>query len=136
MEKKNNIICILILTIYNTLWMLCMYKNPANTRRYLDVNSTSFERCRCQMDVKTTLCVYWEGQVWDQFLWPFLTKYNQILVQLSPITTRAEEVKPANSSTIVRWLQHCPNAPLPLVFLASRRRQPHVSYVQVDLTKV
>ena len=34
--------------------------NPANTRRCFDVNSTSFERYERQMDVETTLCAYWE----------------------------------------------------------------------------
>ena len=32
----------------------------ANTRRYLDVDLTTFERYGRQMDVKTTLCAYWE----------------------------------------------------------------------------
>ena len=32
---------------------------PVSTRRYLDVDSTVFERYGRQMDVKTTLCGYW-----------------------------------------------------------------------------
>ena len=34
-------------------------KNPVNTRRYLDVDSTSFERHGRRMNVKITLCAYW-----------------------------------------------------------------------------
>ena len=34
-------------------------KDPVNTRRYLDVHSTSSERYGCQMDVETTLFAYW-----------------------------------------------------------------------------
>ena len=41
--------------------------NPDNTRRYLDVNPTSFERYGRQMDVKTTLCAYWERSNEIQF---------------------------------------------------------------------
>ena len=33
-------------------------ENAGNTRRYFDVDSTSFERYGRQMDVKTTLCAY------------------------------------------------------------------------------
>ena len=36
-----------------------LYKFLVNTRRYLDVNSTFFERNGRQMSVKTTLCSYW-----------------------------------------------------------------------------
>ena len=32
---------------------------PVNTRRYLDVDSTSFERYGRQMDVKTMLCAFY-----------------------------------------------------------------------------
>ena len=32
---------------------------PVNTRRYLDVDSTFFERYGRQMDVKTTVCLLW-----------------------------------------------------------------------------
>ena len=38
-------------------------KNPVNTRRCFDVDSTLFERYRRQMDVKTTLCAYWESTI-------------------------------------------------------------------------
>ena len=38
---------------------------PANTQRYLDVNSTFFECYRCQMNVKTTLCCLLES--WIEF---------------------------------------------------------------------
>ena len=44
---------------------LCAYENPVNTRRYLDVDSTLFERYERQMDVKTTLCAYEETFVRD-----------------------------------------------------------------------
>ena len=33
---------------------------PVDTRRYLDVDLTSFERYGRQMDVKTSLCAYWK----------------------------------------------------------------------------
>ena len=33
---------------------------PANTRRYLDVYSTFFERYGRLVDVKKTLCAYWD----------------------------------------------------------------------------
>ena len=35
------------------------YHCPANTRRCFDVDSTSFERYRRQIDVESTLCAYW-----------------------------------------------------------------------------
>ena len=34
-------------------------RTPAITRRWFDVDSTSFERYGRQMDVETTLCAYW-----------------------------------------------------------------------------
>ena len=37
---------------------LGLYMNPVNTRRFLDVNSTLFERPGRQMDIETTLCAY------------------------------------------------------------------------------
>ena len=32
---------------------------PVSTRHWMDVDSTFFECCGRQMDVKTTLCAYW-----------------------------------------------------------------------------
>ena len=37
-----------------------VHYNPVNTRRYLDVDPTFFERYGHHMDVKTALCAYWE----------------------------------------------------------------------------
>ena len=45
-----------IITLQSMYWLNNYY--PANTRRYLDVVSTFFERNGRQMDVKTTLCAY------------------------------------------------------------------------------
>ena len=42
---------------------------PANTRRCFDVDSTSFERYGCQMDVETTLCAYWVTLVLTALSW-------------------------------------------------------------------
>ena len=33
---------------------------PPNTRLYLDFDSKFFERYGRQLDVKTTLCIYWD----------------------------------------------------------------------------
>ena len=57
---------------FTVLHNLCKSKNKqinnilysvrsfVSTRRYLDVDSTFFERHRRQMDVKTTLCACWD----------------------------------------------------------------------------
>ena len=37
--------------------------HPVSKRRHLDVDSTFFEIYGRQMDVKTTLCVYWVGDL-------------------------------------------------------------------------
>ena len=57
-------------TVFWTLWtsdgrqnnVVCLQK-LINTRRYLDVDSTFFERHGRQVDGKTTLCAYWAHHV-------------------------------------------------------------------------
>ena len=45
--------------VFDIRYVFYINKYPANTRRCFDVDSTSFERYGRQMDVQTTLCVYW-----------------------------------------------------------------------------
>ena len=73
-QQKKNILSLEFSKYWNNFikeilrgksFVLCFPKGnaalyfPVNTRRYLDVDSTSFERYGRQMDFKTTLCVYW-----------------------------------------------------------------------------
>ena len=43
-----------------------LHSAPPNTKRCFDVDSTSFERYRRQMDVEATLCAYWAGMLYVQ----------------------------------------------------------------------